>query len=273
MKNYQDLYAKAQKLDNNQLRKLIKSEKFKGQTSGLAKNFLQTNLIMLDKSYALDFMIFCQRNPKSCPLVGVTNVGDPFFRTLGKNIDVRSDVPSYNIYKNGELYKLTNNISDLWSEQLIAFAIGCSFTFEHSLIQNGFKIDHIESNKIVPMYKSNIKNKVSGPFKNTMVVSMRIFKKSQVNEVINICQSFHWAHGKPVHVGDPSKIGINEINNPDWGDKPRLLLEDEVNVFWACGVTPQNAILNSDIPFCISHTPDHMLITDIKEDAETPILQ
>ena len=113
MQSYQDLYAKAQKLDNNQLRKLIRSEKFKGQTSGLGKNFLQTNLIILDKSYALDFMIFCQRNPKSCPLVGVTNVGDPFFRTLGKNIDVRSDVPSYNIYKNGELFKLTNNISDL----------------------------------------------------------------------------------------------------------------------------------------------------------------
>ena len=148
MQNYQDIYSKAQKLDNNQLRTLIRSEKFGGQTSGLAKNFLQTNLIILDKMHALDFMIFCQRNPKSCPLVGVTNVGDPFFRTLGNDIDVRSDVPSYNVYKNGKLFKLTNNISSLWSENLVAFAIGCSFTFEHSLIRHGFKIDHIEKNEI-----------------------------------------------------------------------------------------------------------------------------
>ena len=273
MQNYQDIYSEARKLNNDQIRTLIRSEKFGGQTSGLAKNFLQTNLIILDKMHALDFMIFCQRNPKSCPLVGVTDVGDPFFKTLGNDIDVRSDVPSYNVYKNGKLFKLTNNISNLWNENLVAFAIGCSFTFEHSLIRHGFKIDHIENNKIVPMYRSNIKNKISGQFKNTMVVSMRIFKKNQVSEVITICQAFHWAHGKPVHVGDPKEIGINDIFNPDWGDKPRKLLEDEVNVFWACGVTPQNAILTSDVAFCISHTPGHMLITDIKEDAETPILQ
>ena len=173
----QELYSKAQKLDNDQLRTIIRSEKFKGQTSGLSKNYLQTNLIILDKKYALDFMIFCQRNPKACPLVGVTDVGDPFFRTLGNDVDVRSDVPSYNIYKNGKLFKLVNNIINLWNEDLVAFAIGCSFTFEHSHIKKGFRIDHIENNKVVPMYKTNIKNKVSGAFKDTMVVSMRIFKK------------------------------------------------------------------------------------------------
>tara|TARA_B100000963_G_scaffold355906_1_gene375051 strand:- start:811 stop:1629 length:819 start_codon:yes stop_codon:yes gene_type:complete len=272
MKNFCNLYSEVKKLDNNQLRKIIRLEKYKGQTSGLSKNFLQTNLIILDKKYALDFMIFCQRNPKSCPVVGVTNVGDPFFKTLGDDIDVRSDVPSYNIYRKGKLHKLTNNISDLWNENLIAFAIGCSFTFEHSLIDQGFRIDHVENNKVVPMYRTNIKNKVSGPFKNTMVVSMRIFKKDQINDVTNICKSFHWAHGKPIHVGDPKEIGILDVNNPDWGHKPRTLLSDELNVFWACGVTPQNAILSSKIPLCISHTPGHMLITDVKEDAETPIL-
>ena len=121
--------------------------------------------------------------------------------------------------------------------------------------------------------ETNIKNEKSGPFENTMVVSMRIFKKDQVDKIINICKSFHWAHGKPIHVGDPNEIGINNIFKPTWGDKPRSLLKDEVNMFWACGVTPQNAILNSSVEFCISHTPGYMLITDIKEDAETPILQ
>ena len=273
MQTSQELYSKAQKLDNVQLRSIIRSEKFKRQTSGLSKNYLQTNLIILDKKYALDFMIFCQRNPKACPLVGVTDVGDPFFRTLGNDVDVRSDVPSYNIYKNGKLFKLVNNVIDLWNEDLVAFAIGCSFTFEHSLIKKGFQIHHIENNKVVPMYKTNIKNKVSGAFKDTMVVSMRIFKKNQVNEVIKICKSFHWAHGIPIHVGNPKEIGILDINNPEWGDKPKVLLEDEEYVFWACGVTPQNAILSSDIPFCISHTPGHMLITDVPEDADVPILQ
>ena len=158
MQKFQDIYLEAKNLNNDQLRKIIRSEKFRGQTSGLSKNYLQTNLIILDKKYALDFMIFCQRNPKACPLVGVTDVGDPFFRTLGNDIDVRHDVPSYNIYSNGKLLKLVNNIADLWSDSLVAFAIGCSFTFEHSLMKHGFKIDHIENNKVVPMYKTNIKN-------------------------------------------------------------------------------------------------------------------
>ena len=267
------LYNKAKTLNNDQLRNLIRSGEFKGQTSGLSKNMLQTNLIILEKKYALDFMIFCQRNPKACPLVGVTNVGDPFFNTLGKNIDVRTDIPSYNIYKNGKLFNIIDKIDDLWNENLIAFAIGCSFTFEHALIRHGFTIDHINNNKVVPMYKTNIKNVVSGPFGNTMVVSMRIFKKYQVDSIVKICETFHWAHGKPIHIGKPNEIGIDDIAKPTWGDSPRNLLDDEVNVFWACGVTPQNAILNSNIPLCISHTPGYMLITDIQEDAEIPILQ
>ena len=141
---------------------------------------LQTNLINLEKKNALDFMIFCQRNPKACPLVGVSDVGSPFLKTLGKNIDVRTDVPSYNIYRDGELHSVVHEINNFWNENLVAFAIGCSFTFEHSLIRNGFTIDHINENKVVPMYKTNIKNVKSGPFGNTMVVSMRIFKKITV---------------------------------------------------------------------------------------------
>ena len=273
MEQLVNLYNKAKTLNNNQLRKLIRSGDYIGQTAGLSKNMLQTNLIILEKQYALDFMIFCQRNPKACPLVAVTNVGDPFFKTLGNNIDVRTDVPSYNIYENGNFNKTVNQISELWNKNLIAFAIGCSFTFEHSLLRHGFSIDHISENKVVPMYSTNIKNEKSGPFENTMVVSMRIFKKDQVDKIINICKSFHWAHGKPIHVGDPNEIGISNIFKPTWGDKPRSLLKDEVNMFWACGVTPQNAILNSSVEFCISHTPGYMLITDIKEDAEIPILQ
>ena len=273
MQELTNIYNKAKTYSNSRLRAVIRSGEFKGQTAGLSQNMLQTNLIILEQKYALDFMIFCQRNPKACPLVGVSDVGVPFLKTLGKNIDVRTDVPSYNFYKAGKLDSTVHEISNLWNENLVAFAIGCSFTFEHSLIRHGFTIDHINENKVVPMYKTNIKNLKSGPFGNTMVVSMRIFKKSHVENVINICKSFHWAHGKPVHISNPNKIGILNIFEPDWGDAPRPLLEDEVNVFWACGVTPQNAILNSSVPFCISHTPGFMLITDIEENAEIPIMQ
>ena len=273
MQDLTNIYNIAKTYNNSQLRAVIRSGEYKGQTAGLSKNMLQTNLIILEQKNALDFMIFCQRNPKACPLVGVSDVGSPFLKTLGKNIDVRTDVPSYNIYKAGKLHSTVHEISNLWNENLVAFAIGCSFTFEHSLIRHGFTIDHINENKVVPMYKTNIKNLKSGPFGNTMVVSMRIFKKSHVDNIINICKPFHWAHGKPVHISNPNKIGILNIFEPDWGDAPRPLLEDEVNVFWACGVTPQNAILNSSVPFCISHTPGFMLITDIEENAEIPIMQ
>ncbi len=273
MQELTNIYNKAKTYSNSQLRAVIRSGEYKGQTAGLSQNMLQTNLIILEQKYALDFMIFCQRNPKACPLVGVSDVGVPFLKTLGKNIDVRTDVPSYNIYRDGELHSVVHEINNLWNENLVAFAIGCSFTFEHSLIRNGFTIDHINENKVVPMYKTNIKNVKSGPFGNTMVVSMRIFKKIHVNNIINICKSFHWAHGRPVHFGSPDEIGILNVFEPDWGDVPRPLLEDEVNVFWACGVTPQNAILVSSVPFCISHTPGYMLITDIEENAEIPIIQ
>ena len=268
-----DLYTKAKTYNNNKLRKLIRCGDFKGQTAGLSKNMLQTNLIILEQKYALDFMVFCQRNPKACPLVGVTDLGSPFFKTLGNNIDVRTDVPSYNIYKNGKLFDTVIDINSYWHQSLIAFAIGCSFTFEHSLMKHGFSIDHINENKVVPMYKTNIKNVSSGPFANTMVVSMRIIKKNKVDRVFDICKSYNWAHGTPIHIGSPEEIGIYNITKPDWGDIPKPLLSDEITVFWACGVTPQNAILDSTIPFCISHTPGYMLITDVKENAESPIFQ
>ena len=156
MQDHTNIYDIAKTYNNSQLRAVIRSGDYKGQTAGLSKNMLQTNLIILEQKNALDFMIFCQRNPKACPLVGVSDVGAPFLKTLGKNIDVRTDVPSYNIYKAGKLHSKVHEISNLWNENLVAFAIGCSFTFEHSLIRNGFTIDHINENKVVPMYLSLI---------------------------------------------------------------------------------------------------------------------
>ena len=198
-------------------------------------------------------------------MVGQTKLNNPYFETLGDDIDIRFDVPLYNVYKNGNLVTSVRNIKEYWNNNFIAFAIGCSFSFEDALLNAGLEIDHITNNKVVPMYRTNIKNKKSGPFNSKMVVSMRIFNQKDVNKVKQISGNFSFAHGNPIHIGDPIEIGITNISNPDWGDSPREKNGNEEYIFWACGVTPQNAIIEAKIPLCITHTPGHMLITDISE--------
>ena len=260
-------FKEARKLSSQAIRNKIRLEHYNNHTSGLAANKLQANIVILPNEYVNDFFNFCKLNPKACPLVGQTKLNNPYFDNLGDNIDIRSDVPLYNIYKNGELITCVRNIKEYWNDDFIAFAIGCSFSFEDALLNAGLEIDHITSNKVVPMYRTNIKNKKSGPFNSKMVVSMRIFNQKDIDKVTQVSESFSFAHGNPIHIGNPIEIGINNILNPDWGDSPRKKNEDEEYIFWACGVTPQNAIIESKIPFCITHAPGHMLITDISENS------
>ena len=259
-------FEKAKSLNSSDIRNYIRNELYIGHTAGLAKNKLQTNIVILPKEYSEDFTNFCNLNKKACPLVDKTKIGEPFFPKLGNNIDVRFDVPRYNIYKNGILVNSSKNIKEYWKNSFVAFAIGCSFTFEHKLLKNNFKIEHITNNKIVPMYKTSIKNFRSGVFAGNMVTSMRIFKNCHTNKVIEISEKFSQAHGDPVHIGGPEEIGIHDILKPDWGDSPRLKKSDENYFFWACGVTPQNALMEAKLPFCITHSPGHMLITETSED-------
>ena len=255
----------ARKLSSKEIRQKIRLELYNNHTSGLAADKLQANIVILPSEYENDFYKFCNSNPKACPLVGQTKLNNPYFDTLGDNVDIRSDVPLYNVYKNGDLITSVRNIKKYWKDNFIAFAIGCSFSFEDALLNAGLKIDHITNNKVVPMYRTNIKNKKSGPFNSKMVVSMRIFNQKDIDKIKQISGNFSFAHGEPVHIGDPNKIGIDNILNPDWGDTPRKKNTEEEYIFWACGVTPQNAIIEAKIPFCITHTPGHMLITDISE--------
>ena len=257
----------ARKLSSKEIRKRIRLEQYNNHTSGLAANKLQSNIVILPHEYSNDFYKYCKLNAKACPLVGQTKLNNPCFETLGDDIDIRSDVPLYNIYKNGNLISITRIIKEYWNDNFIAFAIGCSFSFEDALLNAGLEIDHITNNKVVPMYRTNIKNKKSGPFNSKMVVSMRIFNKKDIKKVNQISENFSYAHGDPIHNGDPMEIGIDDILSPDWGDSPRTKNKDEEYIFWACGVTPQNAIIEAKIPFCITHTPGHMLITDIVENS------
>ena len=260
-------FEDARKLSSKEIRKKIRLELYNNHTSGLAANKLQANIVILPNEHANDFINFCKLNPKACPLVGQTKLDNPYFETLGDNIDIRFDVPLYNIYENGNLISTVRNIEDYWDNSFVAFAIGCSFSFEDALLNAGLEIDHITNNKVVPMYRTNIKNKKSGPFNSQMVVSMRIFSQKDINKVKQISGNFSFAHGNPIHIGDPIEIGIDDIFNPDWGDSPKNKNDDEEYIFWACGVTPQNAIIEARIPFCITHTPGHMLITDISENS------
>lgn len=252
-------------------RAAIRAGTYCSHTAGLGQGFLQANLAIMPEAYALDFMRYCQRNPKPCPLTGVSDTGNPKMFTMGKDIDIRTDVPAYNVYRGGKLADSVNDIRDIWQDDLVAFALGCSFTFEHALMRAGVPVWHIENNKTVPMFRSNIDTVPAGPFHGKMVVSMRAVPQGRIDEVIDISRRFPLAHGAPVYWGDPTGIGIKDISTPEWGD-PAPVGPGEVPMFWACGVTPQVAIEAAGLPLCITHKPGHMLITDVAEDAEVPVL-
>ena len=253
------------------IRAAIRAGTYTGHTAGLAKGKLQCNFAILPERYALDFLRFCQRNPKPCPLVGVSDTGDPFLPTLGTDIDIRTDVPKYRVFSNGELSDEVTDISDLWADDMVTVAIGCSFTFENALMRHGIPLRHIELGRNVPMFSSTIPLVPAGPFAGRMVVTMRPIEAAKVDQATEISGRYPQAHGAPIATGDPAQIGIADLSQPDWGEAVDLR-DSEVPVYWACGVTPQNVLLEAKLPLCITHSPGHMLLSDVAEDAETTIL-
>jgi uncharacterized protein YcsI (UPF0317 family) len=248
--------------DPARLRGIFRSGAYRGTTANMANGFTQGNLAILPASHALDFARFCQRNPKPCPMVGVSDTGDPMMRTLGNDIDIRTDIPSYNIYRNGVLDASVADIREFWQEDSVAFVLGCSFSFEEALMQARIPMRHMEIDRVVPMYKTSIELVRAGPFGGGTVVSMRPMSMEEAIRASAITARFPHTHGMPVHIGDPKAIGIKDLDAPDWGE-PTEFRDGEVPVFWACGVTPQNAIQEAGIPLVLTHTPGRMLITDL----------
>lgn len=253
------------------VRASIRSGAYAGQTSGLAKGKLQCNLAILPERFALDFLRFCQRNPKPCPLVGVSDTGNPMLPTLGHDIDIRTDVPKYRVFRDGVLTDEVTSISELWQHDLVTVALGCSFTFENALMRHDIPVRHIEQGRNVPMFSSNIPLVSAGPFSGSMVVTMRPIAADKVDQAKTISARYPQAHGAPIAVGDPNNLGISDLSKPDWGEAVDIN-DGEIPVYWACGVTPQNVLLNAKLPICITHAPGHMLLSDVAEDAETTIL-
>ena len=248
---------------SHQVRLNAREGRLKGQTSGLAPGFVQANLAILPARLADDFLRFCQRNPKPCPLLGVADPGSFSLPDLGQDIDIRRDIPMYRIWKNGVMVEETADVSSQWRDDLVSFLIGCSFSFEEALIADGIDVRHVSCGTNVPMYRSNIATQPAGPFHGSMVVSMRPMKAADAIRAIQITSRFPSVHGAPVHIGDPRLIGIADLGQPDYGD-PVGVRQDEIPVFWACGVTPQSVLANAKPDFCITHSPGCMLVTDLK---------
>jgi len=249
-------------LNPSQLRSAFRNQTAGGQTSGLAYGYVQANLTILPAHMAEDFRKFCELNPRPCPIIGVSAVGDGVMRELGDDIDVRTDVSAYRVFKDGKFSEEVSDISALWRDDFVAFALGCSFSFEEALMNEGFTPRHIELGRNVPMYRSSIDLLPAGPFAGKMVVSMRPFLPEQAKRVAEITAMFPRVHGGPIHIGNPEEIGIKNILKPDFGDEPQIK-DGEIPIFWACGVTPQVAIENARPEICITHKPGHMLISDL----------
>jgi uncharacterized protein YcsI (UPF0317 family) len=246
-----------------ELRAAIRSGGFSGHTSGRAAGYVQCNIAILPEAWAGDFLRFCQLNPRPCPLVASSDSpGDPRLPALGE-IDIRTDVPRYRVFRNGVPEQEVEDIRALWRDDLVTFALGCSFSFEEALLADGLELRNVSEGLNVPMYRTSIACRPAGPFAADMVVSMRPFLAADAIRAIQICTRFPAVHGAPVHLGDPSLIGIDDLAAPDFGD-PVPLRPGELPLFWACGVTPQVALEQARPPLAITHAPGHMLVTDLR---------
>ena len=246
----------------DRVRAAARSGGFTGHTSGLSDRHVQGNLVILPQDEAAHFLRFCQRNPKPCPVLAVGEPGDPRLPTLGADIDIRTDVPRYRVWRDGKLADQPTEIGALWRDDLVSFVLGCSFSFEQALLDEGITLRHVQQGRNVAMFRTSRATEAAGPFSGPLVVTMRPLSAAAAIRAVQITSRFPAVHGAPVHLGDPAQIGIDDLSRPDYGDAVEVL-DDEIPVFWACGVTPQAALENARLPLAITHAPGCMLVTDL----------
>ncbi|QLK86787.1 putative hydro-lyase [Staphylococcus sp. 17KM0847] len=251
-------------LTPTEARRMIRYKDITQATSGIAHGFIQANVVILPERYAYDFVKFCHRNPKSCPLLDISETGATSFPDFAPHADIRYDVGRYRVYRYGTFVEEIDHIAHLYTKDMVSFLIGCSFSFEHALLQAGIPVRHIEEGHNVPMYVTNIPTKPAGIFHGPVTVSMRPMTPTQAIRATEITNHYRATHGTPIHLGDPQTIGIANLSQPDFGE-PVTLREGEVPVFWGCGVTPQSVALQTKPELVITHAPGHMFITDKQE--------
>ena len=245
-----------------ELRSLIRKGELTRPTSGFAPGYVQTNLVFIPKDLSFDFLLFCQRNPKPCPLIEVVEAGSAEPTRTAPGSDLRTDAAKYRVFRHGQLEAEVEEITDYWQDDLVSFLIGCSFTFEAALIQAGIRLQHVDQGTNVSMFVTSIEAAPAGAFSGPLVVTMRPIPQEKVVRAVQVTSRYPSVHGSPVHIGDPAAIGVRDISVPDIGD-PVEIREGDVPVFWACGVTPQAVAMSSKPPLMITHAPGHMFITDL----------
>lgn len=250
----------------HEFRQAVRSGQYTGPTNGCCPGYMQCNLVVLEEGQAAyDFLLFCQRNKKACPLIEVCDVGRPSAETIAAGSDLRTDIPKYCIYRNGKLDAEVEDVRPYWPEKSVAFLIGCSFSYDGALLEAGIPLRSVEQKKNVPMYKTNIPCRSAGSLHGNVVVSMKPIKAIDVAKEGEITSQYPHAHGGPLCIGCPEAIGIKNVNNPEWGDSVNILT-DELPVFHACGITPQAVLMESGVSFAITHSPGHMFVTDLPSD-------
>ena len=247
-------------------RQLIREGRLSRPTSGVAPHFVQANLAILPRDVAFEFLLFCQRNPKPCPVIEVMDAGQVEAALTAPGSDIRTDLSLYKVFKNGELVDEPDNLEAHWRDDLVSFLLGCSYSFEYALIANGIDLPYYGTDRNVPMFITNIETTPAGPFSGPMVVSQRWIPEDKVVRAVQATSRFPDTHGAPIHIGNPAAIGISDISTPDLGEVWEPANPDEVPVFWACGVTPQTVAMASKPELMITHSPGHMFITDLKDE-------
>lgn len=257
-----------QDLRPQEIRQLCRESKLTTPTPGLALGFVQANLVILPRSLAFEFLLFCQRNPKPCPILDVTDVGSPEPKYIAPGADLRTDLPRYKVYRYGELIDEVTEVGKYYQNDLVGYLVGCSFSFENAMLNSGLPLRHIEENKNVSMYITNLECSSAKPFASKLVVSMRPLLGDKVVRAVEVTSRYYKSHGSPIHIGNPEAIGIKDINRPNYGDAVTIK-DGEVPVFWACGVTTQLALENARPKLAITHSPGHMFVSDLTDESLT----
>ena len=251
-----------------EIRQLCRQNQLTTPTPGLALGFVQANLVILPYFLAFEFLLFCQRNPKPCPILDVTDVGSPEPKYIAPDADIRTDLPRYKVYRHGELIDEVTEVSKYYRNDLVGFLVGCSFSFENAMLNAGLPLRHIEENKNVSMYITNIECNSTKTFASKLVVSMRPLPADKIVRGVEVTSRYYQAHGSPIHIGNPEVIGIENIDQPNYGDAVTIR-SGEVPVFWACGVTTQLALENARPELAITHSPGHMFVSDLTDESLT----
>lgn len=249
--------------DPREVRLAVRSGRYRRNTAGVAPGHVQGNVCILPREYAEEFRLFCERNPKPCPLLAMSEPGDPALPALGHDVDIRTDVPRYRVFRDGRLAAEVDDLRALWRDDLVTFVLGCSFSFEQALTEAGLRLRYVDEGKNVPMFRTSVDTAPAGRFRGKLVVSMRPFKPGDAIRAIEITSRYPRVHGSPVHIGRPDLIGIDDLSRP-WVGDPTEVRDDELPLFWACGVTPQSVVLDAKPSLCITHAPGHMLVTDLE---------